>query len=317
MRVFITGIEGFVGRHLGVRLTADGHEVVGSVLAEERLAGAPGAVVAFDVRDAAAVARAIGAAGADAVVHLAGEASVGRSFADPATTFAVNADGALNVLEACRKARTGRVLLVTSCEVYGAPDPDRGPVAEAAPLAPISPYGASKAAQDLLGQQYWLGYRLPVVRARPFPHTGPGHRPPYLFPSVARRIAEAEAGSGAAEIAVGAVDVVRDLLDVRDVVDAYARLLEAGRPGAAYNVATGRAREMRVALGRLLDLARAPVRLTTDPERRRPADFAWLVGDPARLEEATGWRPRIAWETTVEELLDEQRSRVPAPAGGR
>jgi GDP-4-dehydro-6-deoxy-D-mannose reductase len=305
MRVFITGIEGFVGRHLAVRLRTAGHEVTGSTLQR----GDADPFVEMDVRDLDQVQRAIGAARPEVLFHLAGEASVGTSFRRPVETFEVNSAGALNVLEACRRAATGRVVLVTSCEVYGDLDPADGPAAETRPMAPISPYGASKADQDLLGEQYARSFGLDVVRLRSFPHTGPGQSEPYLFPSVARRIAEAEAADGPATVTVGHVDVVRDLLDVRDVARAYVLLMEHGRAGEAYNVCRGRGRVLREMLEELCGLARVPVRLEVDRSRRRPADTAWMVGDPTKLRAETEWRPVIEWRETADDLLEDARTR--------
>lgn len=306
MRVFITGIEGFMGRHLAVLLRAAGHEVAGSALS----GGDGDELVELDVRDQDQVDRTIGAARPEVVFHLAGEASVSASFDRPVETYEVNAAGALRVLEACRRTAAGRVVLVTSCEVYGDLDPAAGPAPETRPMAPISPYGASKADQDLLGEQYARTFGLDVVRVRSFPHTGPGQAEPYLFPSVARRIAEAEAGHGPAAVTVGNVDVVRDLLDVRDVARAYLLLMERGRAGEAYNVCGGRGRILRENLEELCGLARVPVRLEVDRSRRRPADTAWMVGDPSKLESEMGWRPRIGWRETANDLLEDARARV-------
>jgi GDP-4-dehydro-6-deoxy-D-mannose reductase len=306
MRVFITGIEGFVGRHLAVVLNAAGHEVTGSTLS----GGDGDGLIEMDVRDPGQVHRVLGAARPEVVFHLAGEASVSVSFQRPVETFEVNAEGALHVLEACRRTATGRVVLVTSCEVYGDLDPAAGPARETRAMAPISPYGGSKADQDLLGEQYARSFGLDVVRVRSFPHTGPGQAEPYLFPSVARRIAEAEAGHGPATVTVGNVDVVRDLLDVRDVVRAYLLLMERGRAGEAYNVCGGRGRILRETLEEMCGLARVPMGLEVDRSRRRPADTAWMVGDPSKLESETGWRPGIEWRETANDLLEEARARM-------
>ncbi|MGH7543679.1 MAG: GDP-mannose 4,6-dehydratase [Gemmatimonadota bacterium] len=312
MRVFITGIEGFMGRHLAVRLRAAGHEVAGSALS-----GADGdEVVELDVRDADRVHRTIEAARPEVVFHLAGEASVGASFHRPVETFEVNAAGALHVLEASRRSAAGRVMLVTSCEVYGDLDPADGPAPETRVMAPISPYGGSKADQDLLGEQYARTFGLDVVRVRSFPHTGPGQAEPYLFPSVARRIAAAEAGQGPATVTVGDVDVVRDLLDVRDVVRAYLLLMERGRAGEAYNVCGGRGRVLRESLEELCGLARVAVRLEVDRSRRRPTDTAWMVGDPSKLQSETGWGPGIGWRETANDLLEDARARMAGVESG-
>lgn len=314
MRILITGIEGFVGRHLATRLAAEGHTVLGSVYHSSSTIGGADEVVQLDIRDRIGVSAAITDARPDVVVHLAGETSVGESFRDPAKTFDVNAVGAINVLEACREASVGRVLLVTSCEVYGDPDPTQGLIGETVPLLPINPYGASKVAQDVLGYQYWRSFGVPVVRARPFPHTGPGQASQYLFPSVARRIALAETGHGSATIRVGNVATIRDLLDVRDVVEAYVGLIESGEPGGVYNVCSGKEHRLIEALDTLCELAKTPVRIEVDAGQRRPADFAWMVGDPTELKAATGWLPRTDWEETMRDLLSDMRARVDADA---
>ena len=314
MRIFITGIEGFVGRHLALRLAAEGYTVIGSVYRSALAVDGAEEVSQLDVRDRVGVSVAIAGARPDVVVHLAGETSVGESFRDPATTFDVNAVGAINVLEACREASVGRVLLVTSCEVYGDPDPSQGPIVETAPLIPINPYGASKVAQDALGYQYWRSFGVPVVRARPFPHTGSGQADRYLFPSIARRIALAETGRGSATITVGNIATIRDLLDVRDVVEAYVGLIGSGEPGAVYNVCSGKEHRLAVALDTLCELAETPVRIEVDSVKRRPADFEWMVGDPTKLRAATGWRPDVRWEQTMRDLLLDMRTRVEVDA---
>jgi GDP-4-dehydro-6-deoxy-D-mannose reductase len=308
MRILVTGIDGFVGRHLAERWSAEGHVIEGLTLASGPVPGAT-RVVGCDVRDAGSVARAVAEARPDQVVHLAGQTSNAVSFERPGETFAINVLGTVHVLEAAREAGAARVLLVTSCEIYGQRDPAAGPIPEPAPLAPVTPYGASKAAQDLIGYQY--GRRgLDIVRARPFPHTGPGQNPRFVFPSVARRIALAEAGLGPPEIELGDLDVVRDVCDVRDVVEAYARLLDRGEAGEAYNVCSGEGRSLRERLETFAEQARIEVRFVSRRERFRPADITWLVGDPGRIAAHTGWHPTIAWEITVRDLLEEWRVKV-------
>jgi GDP-4-dehydro-6-deoxy-D-mannose reductase len=309
MRILVTGIDGFVGRHLAERWAAEGHVVEGLALTTVEVAGADRVIVG-DVRDAEAVALAVREARPEAVVHLAGQTSNAVGFERPAETFAINVLGTIHVLEAARASGVARILLVTSGEVYGECDPAAGPVAESAPLAPVTPYGASKAAQDLIGYQYARSFGVAVVRARSFPHTGPGQDSRFVFPSVARRIALAEAGLGPAEIELGNLDVVRDVIDVRDVVEAYARLLDRGEPGEVYNVCRGVGLTLGQRLEAFAERARTPVRFLSRRERFRAADIAWLVGDPGKTAARTGWRPHIEWEDTVQDLLEEWRVNV-------
>lgn len=308
MRIFLTGIDGFAGRHLTALLAAEGHDVVGSSLEPGEVAGA-GRVWRVDIRDPDAVEAAIGEARPDALVHLAAQTSVAAAFGRPGETFAVNALGTLHVLEACRQAGVERVLVVTSSEVYGRRTATDGPVPESAPLAPVSPYGASKAAQDLIGAQYWRGYDLQVVRVRAFPHTGPGQDPRFVFPSVARRIAMAETGRGPAAIAIGNLEPTRDVSHVRDVVEAYALLLRQGDGGQAYNVCSGVGRTIGEALDVLASLSRVAIEFRVDPARLRPADVPWMVGDASLARETIGWTAVRSWEETARDLLDHWRER--------
>jgi GDP-4-dehydro-6-deoxy-D-mannose reductase len=310
MRVFLTGIDGFVGRHLTTRLAADGHSVRG--LAGSPHSDVPAAehVVAGDVLDGQGVLAAIEEARPEAVVHLAGQASNAFALERPAETFSVNVVGTIQVFEACRALGVSRVLVVTSGEAYGERDPAEGPTVESAPFAPVTPYGASKAAQDLVGFQYWRSYDLPVVRARSYLHTGPGQHPRFVFPSVARRIALAEEGRAPAEIELGSLTVSRDVSDVRDVVEAYRLLLMSGQPGEAYNVCRGETRPISAWLEAFAALSRTGVTFVSRSERIRRADLPWMAGDPSKIRNAVGWHTRIAWEQTARDLLDEWRSRI-------
>lgn len=309
MRLFVTGIQGFVGRHLTRRLLASGHEVSGMGLRRDPVEGA-GPIAVADVRDGDAVTRAIEGARPEALVHLAGQTSVARSIERPEETMEINVQGVTHVFEACRATGVERILLVSSSEVYGERDPSDGAVDETAPTAPRTPYAASKVCQEVLAEQYGRGFGLEIVRARPFPHTGPGQDARFVFPSVARRIALAEVGRHPPVIEVGDVEVTRDLCDVRDVVEAYAALLERGAAGTVYNVGSGRGRTIREAIEALLEEARVEVRLETDPDRFRAAEVRWIVGDPERIETEIGWRATRDWSETARDLLASWRERI-------
>jgi GDP-4-dehydro-6-deoxy-D-mannose reductase len=295
----MTGGRGFAGSRLAPRLERAGYEVA---LLER---GA-------DVCDSAAVDASLSPARPDAVVHLAALTSVPRSFAEPIAAARVNYLGTLNVLRAAaRHAPRARVLLVTSSEIYGHSDPstDPAPIDETAPLRAASPYARSKAAADVLGAA-WAARALDVVRARPFNHTGPGQPDSFVASSLARQVAEIEAGRRPAELQVGNLDAVRDFLDVDDVVEAYLRLLDPAVPRGAYNVARGVGVPVRELLARLLARSTARPVVRVDPARWRPADAS--VGCAERLRRATDWSPHVPLADTLERLLDDWRARVNA-----
>lgn len=257
-----------------------------------------------DVTDGAALRAALADADVDAVCHLAAQASVSASWSDPGRTWSVNTLGAVNLLDAaaaCR--RPPRVLLVSSAEVYGRVAPADLPLVEDRPPAPVNPYAASKAAAELAGLQAWRAGQLEVVTARPFNHTGPGQRPDFVVPALARQVAEA-AREGRSELLVGNLGARRDLTDVRDVVRAYRMLLEQGSAGGVYNVCRGQSVAIADVASRLLALAGLEVPMRVDPARLRPVDVADLRGDPGRLRAATGWEPELDLDRTLADMLD-------------
>lgn len=317
MKVLVTGANGFAGRHLlaelarrGISAVATGYESAGGVKPGDAVAR--GSMRPLDLRDQEQVRRFIAEVEPDAVVHLAAQSSAGASFAAPRETFEVNVLGTWSLLAALRdEAPAARLLAITSADLYGPSAPEL-PHRETAPMNPRSPYGASKAAQDLLVELAAAAYHLKAIRVRPFTHSGPGQRVRFALPAFAAQIAAIERGEHRPVLAVGNLDVVRDYSDVRDVVRAYADLLTRGTPGEAYNVCSGRGLPLRHLVETMTRAARVPVRVAVDPARLRPADLPHLVGDPAKLVAATGWRPSIEIERTLADLLDEARSR-PVP----
>jgi GDP-4-dehydro-6-deoxy-D-mannose reductase len=294
----VTGAAGFVGRHLVEHLKGAGDDVTALDRHGEQ---------GIDVTDAEGIRRAIAAAQPDAVYHLAAASHIGDAWAAPERVFRINAEGTLHLLRACADAGVARVLVVGSADEYGAVAEGDQPITEETPLRPRTPYGASKVAADVLALQAYLGEGLPVVRVRAFNHTGPGQAASFLVPGLATRIAEAER-EGRTEIAVGAIDPVRDLSDVRDVVRAYRLLVEQGEPGEAYNVCSGRGISVAEVADRIIRLSGRELRAAVAPELVRPVEVPHLVGDPAKLETATGWQPEIALDATLRDVLDEARA---------
>ncbi len=297
MRALVTGAKGFVGAWLTAHLTGSGDEVIG--IDQE-----------VDITDAGAVTEAVTGAAPDAIYHLAARAHVGESWAEPEGVLQVNAVGTLHLLEAARACgNLPRVLLISSAEVYGAVAEDQLPVTEETPLAPVTPYAASKVAAEYLGVQAHLAHGLPVVRVRPFNHIGPGQSPGFVVPALANRIAEA-ARAGTPTIAVGNLGARRDLTDVRDIVRAYRMVMAEGRPGEVYNVCSGRDVSIADVADRLLRLAGAELTLVATPELMRPVDVPVVRGDPTKLNKATGWEPEFDLDTTLRDVLDQWRHQV-------
>ena len=318
MKVLVTGIAGFVGRHLVdlLRTEHPGVEVFGLVKPHGTPANdLPGriALIEADLEDTAGVDSALDLVHPDRIIHLAGQSSPHASWTDPAGTIRVNVLGLLHILEAVRKRSLApRVLVIGSAEEYGVVDARDLPVPEDAPLRPASPYAVSKIAQGYLALQYTLSFQMGIVRTRTFNHTGPGRGEAFAESSFARQIAEIEAGRRRPVLAVGNLEAVRDFSDVRDVVRAYWTLLDRGDAGEVYNVCSGKGIRIRDLLQKLIEISGVDVEVRLDPERLRPSDIPVLVGDPSRLRAATGWAPRIPLDRTLGDLLADWRARVSA-----
>lgn len=324
MRLLVTGANGFVGGHLAEFLAAE-HAAVEVFGLGKPFGADPGehiprlTMFEIDIDEPAAVGAVVRDVRPDRVIHLAGQSSVHASWTDPGGTLRTNVLGVVHLLDALRAlAPPRRVLVVGSADEYGVLPSDSPPVREDAPLRPASPYAVSKAAQGLLALQYDVAGALEVVLTRTFPHTGPRRGELFAESSFARQVAEIEAGRREPVLSVGNLDAVRDFSDVRDVVRAYWALLERGGHGQVYNVCSGRGVRIGEVLDRLIALAGLRVEVRQDPERLRPSDVPVLVGDPGRLQRATGWRPAFTLEQTLGDLLAYWRRRVrgttPSPA---
>ena len=314
MRVLITGAAGFVGRHLAAHLLAEGgSEIWGVARAGRAVHGLDPRVrlVVADLRDRQAVDTAIDQVRPEAVYHLAGQASVARSLADPLDTILNNVVGQVNVLEACaRMVPDARILVVGSNEEYGLTRTDELPIAETKELRPVSPYAVSKVTQDLLGHQYFATHGLKVIRVRPFTHTGPGQASQFVTPAFARQLAEMEIGRREHCMRVGFLDGQRDFTDVRDVVRGYHLLVQHGKPGDVYNLGRGAARSVRSILDGLLELTTVSPTIEVDPSMMRPLEMPVMYADCTKIHAETGWKAEISFEQTLRDVLDDWRQRV-------
>jgi GDP-4-dehydro-6-deoxy-D-mannose reductase len=264
-----------------------------------------------DLRDADLTVRTLERYQPEIIFHLAGQSHVPQAFAAPAETLITNVVGQINLFEACRKIELDPVILtVSSAEIYGKVDPHAIPIDEEQPLRPNNPYASSKAAQDLYAGQYVASYGMKIIRMRPFNHVGPGQEDRFVVSSFARQIAEVEAGLADPVVLVGNLDPVRDFLDVRDVVRAYAMVSRPEHAGKVFNVASGRGTRIREILDMLIQCSTREIEVRTDPERLRSSDVPEFRGDSSRLTAATGWQPEIPLEQTVRDVLDDWRGRI-------
>lgn len=299
MRALITGINGFVGRHLEAELRSRGWEVFG-------MSPEPpfnDTVRKGDLLDTPLLTTLVNELRPDIVFHLAGISSVKMSWDKPELTMQVNRDGTDSLYRALASLGTPvTMVLVSSAEVYGIPK--RVPLTELDPPHPMNPYATSKLAAEKLADRY---PSVNTVITRSFPHVGPGQRPGFIVPDVAQQIVAIERKK-ADVLLIGNTEAQRDFTDVRDVVNAYILLAERGKPGQTYNVCSNVAHKVSEMVDMLTSKSTATITVRQDPSRMRPSDIPILQGDNTKLQRATGWTPRIPLGKTIDDVLAYYRS---------
>jgi nucleoside-diphosphate-sugar epimerase len=295
-RVLVTGGSGFTGTHLCAHLRAAGYRVFS--LTDSATRGTD--TIQADLLDSAALAAAVRETVPHHVVHLAAISFPGHTQANE--VYRVNLEGSLNLLATLASAHCGQqgVVLASTGTIYGGTESDA--LDEDVRPAPISHYAVSKFAMEHMALLFAAA--VPVTIVRPFNYTGPGQGEPFLVPKIVRHFAER-----ADVIELGNIDVVRDFLDVRVVVDVYRRLLAAPvRPGAIYNVCSGRGIALRDIVETLESITGHAIDVRVNPQFVRAGEPRRIVGSPARLRAAVGEFALIPLATTLADMLREREA---------
>lgn len=297
MKALITGSQGFVGGYLRRELEENGYDVTGLDLQTGNN------TVCGDLLNAAETSAIIGRLAPDVIIHLAGQADVGRSWRIPQRTVEINVNGAVNLMEAVREhCPQARLVLVGSSDEYGNLGEAGSRVSEAMPVVPQTPYAVSKVAQEHMARVYARAYGLHICMTRSFNHGGAGQRTGFMIPDFASGIVKVERGEAAC-VRVGNLSARRDYTHVRDVVRAYRLLAEHGRPGEVYNVGSGTVHSAQEILDRLIAMASCPIRVEQDPARMRPSDTPVICCDHSKLTQDTGWSPVYSLEDILQDTL--------------
>lgn len=297
-RTLVTGAAGFTGRYLTSLLAGQDHEVHGVVhyIPDETIADAAAVYVA-DLADRKAIARVVDEVRPQHVVHLAGIAFVGHD--DIEEMYRANVVGTRQLLEALTRLeeRPRSVVIASSANVYG--NAHEGVLEESFPSAPANDYGVSKVAAEYISQIY--ATRLPLIVVRPFNYTGRGQSDSFLIPKIVDH-----ARQRAPVIELGNVDVARDFSDVRAVIDAYARLLDAPQAiGGTYNICSGRAVTLREVLELVSSLTGHRFEMRVNPALVRSDEVRSLSGSAVKLEEVIGKLVHIPLQETLRWMLED------------
>jgi GDP-4-dehydro-6-deoxy-D-mannose reductase len=317
MRVFITGITGPVGSALAEYLLnvsdVEVHALKRWRSDTRAIEDVKDRVVLHegDIEDAYSVEKAIRRARPDRVYHLAAQSYPSESWDAPITTFRVNVEGTINVLEAVRRhCPEARVHVAGTSAQYGWVDPEETPIAESHPMRPASPYGVSKVAAELAALQYHDSYGLRTVVTRSFNHVGPYQGDRCSIQTFCQQMATIEAGLSEPTIKVGNLETRRDFSHTADVARALWLLLERGEAGEVYNLCSGEATRIGDIVHLVRQAGTVPTEIVVDPSRIRPSDEPILMGDNSKLKAATGWQPAISIEEIVAEIMSYWRCRA-------
>lgn len=247
----------------------------------------------------------------DEIYHLAAHTSPAESFKDPEGTLMNNILSELHLFQAVKETNPqARVLTISTAEIYGGVSPSDLPIDEDTPLRPGSPYAVSKIAQDYLGFQFYQSEKLQIIRVRPFNHIGPGQVAKFVVPSFAKQIAEIEKGKQEPVMKVGNLEGKKDFTDVRDIVKAYALLMEKGEAGDVYNLGSGKSVAIKTILDTLLSFTKTSISVERDDALYRPLDTPEVICDATKIMDLTGWKPEIPLEQSLEEALEYFRKLV-------
>ena len=305
--ILVTGANGFVGQHLVKELATHGMVVtaVGGRAGFSQPSRYVSNYVTLDLSDRAA-ADTINFKDINGVIHLAGLAAVGPSFDDPMLYINTNIGIEVNLFEAALSQNCfPRFLTISSGSLY-----DAGatlPITEDTAVLSSSPYAVSKLGQEQMAR-YYEGRGFESLIARPFNHCGPGQGAGFIVPDLAEQLMAVEKGSQHT-VLVGNLDAERDYTDVRDIVRAYRLLLEKGNTGETYNICSGTPRSGHTVLQGLQAASNIKVTIKRDEARMRPADNPIIYGTHKKISDHTGWQPKIAFETTMADVVADWRTR--------
>lgn len=275
MRVLVTGLGGFTGRHLTKKLQTTGFEVFG--LGNEPSDIVPG-YLATGLENTEGITAFLREIRPTHVIHLAALSHVVGNALD---FYDVNVLGTESLIQAVTNAglEPQKLVIASSANIYG--NADDSPVSESSPIRPMNHYGVSKAAMELMLTK-WQN-RLPIIIARPFNYTGPGQSERFVYAKIVAAFRRRNA-----RIQLGNIHVSRDLSDVRYVVDIYRRLLECDASGVAVNICSGNAVTISQAIDMMADIAGYRPEIDIDPALVRPDEIITLSGDSARLKDLVG-----------------------------
>jgi GDP-4-dehydro-6-deoxy-D-mannose reductase len=313
--IFITGISGFVGGHFTQFLlnnTTDYiiHGVSRSKPTWDFIQNRNQVLrsITFhqcDLLDSAKIHALIGDIQPDYILHLASFSSVAQSWREPLASFLNNTNAFLNIVESVRLHKLNtKILSVGSSEEYGIVKESDLPLTEKKYLAPANPYAVARVSEEYLAQIYGKGYNLNICYTRSFNHIGPGQSEQFVVSSIAKQFAGIAIKYEKPIIKIGAGSIIRDFVDIEDVIQAYNAILENGVTGEVYNVCSSKGHSIHDIVNILSDLSEIPITIEQNADLLRPIDNPILIGSYKKLHNDTGWKPSCTIEKSLKKIYN-------------
>ena len=312
-KILITGISGFVGGHFVHHLTThhsdlEIHGISRSKPAWDFVKIPPQLLNGHhfhlaDLNDIPKIKSLIQGIQPDYILHLAAQSSVAESWKTPVDSFMNNTNIFLNIIDTVRLNDNGaRVLSVGSSEQYGIVSERDLPLTENQPQCPANPYAVARVAQEQLARIYATGYGLDICCTRSFNHCGPGQTDRFVVSAIVKQFVKIAYGLQDPVIHIGNGAIVRDFVDVHDVVEAYRLLLTQGKRGEVYNICSGKGRSIRDIVTLLSDMYHIDVQVHQEQSQIRPIDNPRIIGSYQKIQNDMGWKPRIPFEESLRSI---------------
>jgi GDP-4-dehydro-6-deoxy-D-mannose reductase len=311
-KYLITGFSGFVSKHfleylegLQRQISVLGIDIVQPDFELSRYSRVKCDFSKMDLLDREGIEKIILQFQPNYILHLASFSSVAFSWKNPVKSFQNNTNIFLNVIDAVHSVNPGiRVLSIGSSEEYGDLAAGNAIFHEEDALNPISPYAVARVSQEMLSKVYVKGYGLDIVMTRSFNHIGPGQKEPFVIASFAKRLVEMKkAGLSSPKLITGDISLIRDFVDVRDVVRAYDGLLKKGKKGEIYNICGGVGFSLKELIQQMASILDMEVLTETDERLIRPNDNKVIIGSNEKIKRDIDWAPEIPLRQSLEDVI--------------
>lgn len=312
MKLLITGFAGFVGAHFLELLNnlEPGSEVLGidKVKPGFDLSKYSNLIIEYkniDLLDRPLISDALMTFQPECILHLASISSVAQSWNTPLDSFVNNTNIFLNLVENIRVNNIAcRILSIGSSEEFGEVSENELPLIEEQPLRPLSPYAVARVSQEMLSKIYAEGFKEDIVMTRSFNHIGPGQKDIFVISSFAKKLVLLKRNKSTDnKIVTGDLSIVRDFVDVRDVVRAYYLLFKKGRKGEVYNICSGKGILLRDIIFQMSSLLGMEINIETDPQLVRPNENKKVIGSYKKIRDELGWEPQIPLQKSLSDII--------------